>query len=505
MLKKLFSLGSHTVRPPLPKVSDHHAPLAREVMEAYNKARPEGSKPLFCYVPFNNMSFSFKGRVLACAYNQKVELGRYPDQGVRDMWFNSEAGNRLREHMEHNDLSYGCKHCRYFAEHHKFSGLKPLVFDKYHEMKEVQYPQVMEFELSSTCNFECVMCNGEVSSSVRKNRDQLPALKSPYDAAFVDQLEEFIPHLKEAKFYGGEPFLIPIYFEIWERMLKLNPGIRFFVITNGSVLTDRVKTLIDRGDFDIAVSIDSVKKDQLESIRRNVRHTELLDNINWFNRYCNTRGKNLVLSFTIMRINWRDFPDMIRFCNSIDAALYVSYLKFPPAFALWNLPAAELREIREELVGLNLPEDNYAQRNNAQCYRDLITFLENAEKESLTRDSDELIPTSATHGRDYLDLIPSRFSIASAAETGQSGETDEQNHLSESELLDAVRSAYADEEWQMVWQKLSAALDSMGSEANHGRIYQSLLRTPSRQVLNDLSAMTINDLREQLKTFAVAI
>jgi len=298
--------------------------------------------------------------------------------------------------MEHNDLSYGCKHCRYFAEHHKFSGLKPLVFDKYHEMKEVQYPRVMEFELSNTCNFECVMCNGEVSSSVRKSRDKLPPLKSPYDAAFVDQLEEFIPHLKEAKFYGGEPFLIPIYFDIWERMLAVNPGIKFFVITNGSVLNDRVKSLLERGNFDIAVSMDSVRKEQLESIRRNVSHAELLDNINWFNSYCAGRNKNLVLSFTMMRINWMDFPEMIRFSNSIDAALYVSYLKFPPAYALWNLPEEDLKQIRSELQGLDFPESNYAQRNNARCYRDLLTFLENAEKDSRTRGSDELIPMSAT-------------------------------------------------------------------------------------------------------------
>jgi len=96
MLKALFSRGGRSPRPSFPKVSDEFSPLAHEVMEAYNGVRPEGAKPLFCYVPFNNMSFSFKGRVLACAYNQKVELGRYPDQSVREMWFNSDMGRQLR-------------------------------------------------------------------------------------------------------------------------------------------------------------------------------------------------------------------------------------------------------------------------------------------------------------------------------------------------------------------------------------------------------------------------
>ena len=403
MLKRLLSKFTKQENK-LPRVSDNHEPLPEEVMRAYNAHRPEGEKPLFCYVPFNNISFSFKGRVLACAYNQKVELGRYPQKSIRELWFDSEMGNQLREHMEHNDLSYGCKHCKYFAEHHKFSGLKPLVFDKYHDYQKVRYPQVMEFELSSTCNFECVMCNGEVSSSIRKNRDGLPALKSPYDDAFVEQLEEFIPYLKEAKFYGGEPLLIPIYFKIWERMLELNPNIKIFTITNGSVMNDKVKSILEKGNFDIAVSMDSTKKDVLESIRKNVNRDQLLENIAYFNDYCRRKKKNLVISFTMMRVNWQNFPDMIRFCNDHSAILYVSYLKTPPRFALWNLPANELREIREQLKVMTFPKSGFIEKSNNQSFQDFLTYLKNAEQEALERDPSEIVPYSLTKDSPYSYL-----------------------------------------------------------------------------------------------------
>jgi MoaA/NifB/PqqE/SkfB family radical SAM enzyme len=49
-----------------------------------------------------------------------------------------------------------------------------------------RYPSMLELELNNTCNLECVMCIGELSSSIRKNREKLPAIRSPYDEAFVE-------------------------------------------------------------------------------------------------------------------------------------------------------------------------------------------------------------------------------------------------------------------------------------------------------------------------------
>jgi MoaA/NifB/PqqE/SkfB family radical SAM enzyme len=366
--------------------------INEEIYKGYNRFRPDGPKPLFCYVPFNNMSFSFEGRVLACAYNQKVELGHYPQSTIADMWFNSESGNKLREHMQHNDLSYGCKHCLYFFNNRKFSGLKPLVFDKYSEIQDINYPKVLEFELSNTCNLECVMCNGKVSSSIRSNRDKLPPIPAVYDDEFVSQLKEFIPHIKEAKFYGGEPFLIPIYHKIWELILTLNPKTKIFVITNGTTLNSRIKDLLNRGDFDIAVSMDSTEKEQLESIRLNTKHEVVIENIQYLNSYCQKRNKSLVISFTLMRINWKEIIKIIRFCNTLNAVLYVSYLKTPPQFAVWNLDTEYLMKMLTELRGEKFPENNYPQKNNKRCYDDLITYLESCAAANRSRPTEEIIP-----------------------------------------------------------------------------------------------------------------
>jgi radical SAM protein with 4Fe4S-binding SPASM domain len=370
------------IRTRLTEKADHEAaiaagfePLDREQYRKFNRFRPEGPKRLFCYLPFNSLTFSFNGEVYVCSYNRDVQLGHYPENSISEIW-NGQKADRLREHMRHNDLSYGCRHCKFFFDKGKFSNLRPLVFDKYHQHTDGDHPRVFEFELSNTCNLECQMCHGEVSSSIRKNRDKLPPLVSPYDDAFVNQLREYIPTLKEAKFYGGEPFLIPIYYKIWDAVRELNPKLDLFVITNGTHWNERIERLVNDLNFDVAVSIDAAEKELLERIRKNVVYEELMTNIQRFSEVCNRKGKHLSLSYTVQRDNWRQFPKMIELCNSVGAYIYVSYLERPRQFALAEMERDELKRIREEMEKYSPAALSAKERHNRECFEDFQAYLD---------------------------------------------------------------------------------------------------------------------------------
>jgi len=313
--------------------------------------------------------------VLACNYNSLVMLGMYPEKNLHDIWFSS-TGHTLKKHMEHNDLSYGCEYCANFINNSKFSGLKPQVFDKYSDYKKNQYPKVMEFEMLNTCNLECIMCNGMASSSIRKNRENFKQMISPYDDTFVQQLEEFIPHLQEAKFYGGEPFLIDIYHMIWEKIFEINPKINIFVITNGTIMNEKIKDYLEKGNFDLAVSIDSVNKEKYEHIRKNANFENVMKNVEYLSAYSLSRNKVLSISITLMRINWDDVPDMVRFANHLKAITYFSYLSKPENLSLSNLASKELFEIRRKLSINDFPEDTEFQKYNKYCFRDFLYQLE---------------------------------------------------------------------------------------------------------------------------------
>ncbi|HXH18195.1 MAG TPA: twitch domain-containing radical SAM protein, partial [Chitinophagales bacterium] len=336
---------------------------------------PGGPKPLFCYLPFNSLTFSFSGQVLVCSYNRDIELGRYPQNSIDEIW-NGANAKKLREHMSHNDLEFGCRHCKYFFDKGKFTNLRPLVFDKYYKNTDAVFPTVFEFELSNVCNFECQMCHGEVSSSIRKNRDKLPPIPSPYDDSFVLQLEKYIPHLREAKFYGGEPFLIPIYYHIWDKIKALNPTMELFVITNGSQWNTRIEKLLNELNFDVTVSIDALDKGKLEQIRKNAVYEELLKNIQRFSEACKQKGTHLSLSITIQKDNWEQLPRMIHFCNELEASIYVSYLERPIHFALADLSKDELKQIRAEMEQYSFPSRNSAEIYNRKCFEDFKHYLD---------------------------------------------------------------------------------------------------------------------------------
>lgn len=350
-------------------------PISKEQYKKYNAARPDGAKPIFCYLPYNSLTFSFSGKVYVCGYNRDIVLGEYPRQTIDQIW-NSEHARALRKHMFYNDLGYGCQHCKFFFDKGKFSNLRPLVFDKYYGNTDAKFPRVFEFELNNTCNLECQMCHGEVSSSIRKNRDKLPPIPSPYDEAFVEQLSGYIPHLKEAKFYGGEPFLIPIYYKIWEKVKALNPGLEMFVITNGTNWNEKIRELVSELNFDLAVSIDAFEKEKLERIRKNVVYEELLENIRRFSRICNDKGKHLSLSFTMQKDNWEQLPLIIGLCNELNAFIYVSYLERPVRFSIADLPKQDLQKIRDYMEGVSLPRHTAKERHNFKCFEDFKTYLE---------------------------------------------------------------------------------------------------------------------------------
>lgn len=355
-------------------VTGEYHPLDKAVLKAYNKYRPAGPQDLVCYVPFTSLTFSWRGKVTACSYNRKVVVGHYPQKSVRDIWFGPEI-KKLRDHIEHNDLTHGCQHCAYFIEHHKFSGLKPFTFDAYADYKKHNYPRVLEFELSNQCNLECIMCNGLVSSSIRQNQDKLPPIPMPYDDAFVEQLREFIPHLEEAKFYGGEPFLIHSYFRIMDLIMELKPTIKIFVITNGTILTNKVKSLLERGNFHLAVSVDSLQKERLEYIRKNSKFEDVMHNLLYFNSYAQSKGQRISFSFTTQRANWDELPEVVRFCNRHGMVFFNSFLKSPENLSLITLPSKELEHIYKTLAAASLPDSTEIEQLNKKCFNDYLQYI----------------------------------------------------------------------------------------------------------------------------------
>jgi MoaA/NifB/PqqE/SkfB family radical SAM enzyme len=343
--------------------------LSDSTIQSYNTSRTCAKKSIVCHAPYVNLNFEQTGDVRACCYNFKHVLGKWPEQSVREIWQGQKL-EALRGYISENNLGGGCMECGKMIEAGNYQGVRARYYDEFatNSLSDkfsnltrkftggFAYPKVMEFELSNECNLECIMCNGSFSSSIRKNREKLPPIISPYNEKFVDELEEFIPHLTDAKFLGGEPFMIDIYLSIWERILKINPGIRIHITTNGTFLNNRIKNLLEGLNAGIILSIDSVEKEIYKKIRINGNYDKVMENLEYFIDYTARKKTFISMAACPITTNWRELPQMLEFCLAKNIALYFNVVFTPFDLSLRELGVKELGEVVSFLENYTLPE-----------------------------------------------------------------------------------------------------------------------------------------------------
>lgn len=328
----------------------------------YDAQRLPPARDTFCHAPSVNLNFDQSGQVTACCYNRKFVLGTYPQDTVQAIW-DGERRKELERYLAQGDLSHGCGLCQQQLRAGNFTGMRASYFHSNYipsspgtSWNDMRMPKLMEFELSNLCNLECVMCSGHFSSLIRKNRERLPPLVNPYDDAFVEQLRPFLRYLGRAVFVGGEPFLNKLYYKIWDVMADYPHPPEVALVTNGSVLNDKVKDVVRKLRINISVSVDSLDPTNYEEIRINADYGQLRRNLDWFLDNARETGTWLGLSICPMTHNWRHVPDLFRFCVRNEIDIFCNTVFWPPQSSLRSLPKAELQAVLEFLRTSGLPQ-----------------------------------------------------------------------------------------------------------------------------------------------------
>ena len=382
------------------------ADLEKKIIADYNRTRGNTDKSVLCHAPFTSINFEQTGKATACCYNRKHVLGVYPQDSIKTMWYGEQA-DLLRNYIRNNNLEEGCRMCKLQLESGNYAGFKAKLYDQYaggitHQantfLKRIlgsqkqQMPKVFEFELENTCNLECVMCNGDFSSAIRKNREHRPALQSPYDRNFVDQLIEFMPSLTDMKFLGGEPFMIDIYYDIWDEVIKVNPNIKIHITTNATMLNSRTKKLLEGMKVGINVSIDSVNKKTYETIRVGASFDRVLENINWLTDY--TQRKNMYIWFSIcpMVINRYEMPDIIEFANQRNIGIFFNTVWWPEEQSLRFMNYEDLNDLIRFYENKLPHRDTNIARINYDYFIGLINQLKFWRQEKETPEIKDVTP-----------------------------------------------------------------------------------------------------------------
>lgn len=358
-----------------------------ELFDNFQQNRRYGPQKHFCFAPYSSMFFSLHGKMAPCyaTYNDTSDI--YGNKTIHDSWFNGSFSKIRQEHSVCN-YSENCNFCFELFENKAYGSMLMQKYEHY-AFSKGDYPKIMEFELSNKCNLECIMCDSNLSSSINKRENHTSIITEKYNASFLNELKEFIPHLHIAEFTGGDPFLIEIYYQIWDMIIEINPKCAILITTNANSMNERIRSLLKKSNkISFNISFDSISKEIYESIRKNGNFDNAIQNINFFNAYCKKNKTSLNLMVCPMTINRYELPKIIEYANKIKVGLYFHTVVKPKNLSLKYQTSDYLEELISYLTKFDFPKRNRLQKINSKNYNFLIQLFETWKEESfITQES----------------------------------------------------------------------------------------------------------------------
>jgi len=354
-----------------------------------------------CAAPFTTLRFGLNGKMTVCCINTTYDLGTVPTTSPEQAWFGDKI-QKLRESLSNYNFSLGCLECTNHIDvgniHNSILAQQDRALPDIEEVVKRRYPSQLIFQIHNTCNYECIMCSGVFSSSIRKNRDKQPVTGNVYGDEFVKQITPFLKEAKKVEFLGGEPFLISTNFKLLEVIRQVNPNLKIDIISNGSVFNDKIKNILTQlPNASVHISLDSLIPYIYAYIRRNGNLQNVLSNIEEFIKIDKLKS----VSICPMIQNVLEIPNFVTFCVERKLGLYInnvediisgsstrykglyenstienkncnSYTEQPiREFRLWTLPIEEKQKIKDKLLSHNYPQEYQS------CINSFINFLMN--------------------------------------------------------------------------------------------------------------------------------
>jgi MoaA/NifB/PqqE/SkfB family radical SAM enzyme len=341
-------------KPPAPPDRSSNTPMYREctplpthVLGQFDAGRDFRNKAFrsVCYAPFVSLYLDAHGRVRACCHNVTYTLGNVRESRLDAIWKGRQA-EALRQALIKYDFQLGCNFCRWQINDRNFRAPSILSFDTHSVVSQnPDWPLQMEFSISNRCNLRCIMCRGDRSSSIRSLREKLPQLKQPYSDQFFIDLRKYLPHLRLARFLGGEPFFTPECFKIWEMMIDDGLSVPCEAITNGTLYNDEVERVLQRLPVSLCISLDGITKGTYESIRVGARFETVMANFQKFLAYTRGQKRRLTIAHCLMVENWQEFGDLLLFAEAHECRVFINTVIQPACNSLYHLPRERLNEI----------------------------------------------------------------------------------------------------------------------------------------------------------------
>lgn len=165
-------------------------------------------------------------------------------------------------------------------------------------------PEVIQIELTSKCNAQCVMCS---------HYYEFNDCGSEASDAALQKLERLLPYCRLVLLNGyGEPF-VSKHFTRCLRLLN-EYCVKAIVTTNLSILTDEMCELIPHVFDEINISCNGYSKDTYEKIHRGLRFGTFSNNLTKLVDVCGSAKLSLSCVVMVEIVKWAS--DIVRFARA---------------------------------------------------------------------------------------------------------------------------------------------------------------------------------------------
>lgn len=346
---------------------------------------PEQHKTISCYAAFNHFRLSRDGKMHPCCFSDARQQWT-GNVGLKDYWFDG-LNAEYQDYFLSGDLHPGCKICKHRIE----ENVQPPIVEYDHNMgndrlehaMSPNYPKIFEFEISNLCNLECEMCHAGLSSKLAMGRDKniitSSSVYKQYNAfdndenmdLMIEQFKEFIPHLDEIRFVGGEPFAHKGMFKIAKVVADLNRNCSLQVCTNGTVYNTKVEEICKNNNLKLTISIDSVIEEEYKQIRIGAKYQDTHSNIQKLKEVLGS--DKITVNATLMSINAENIDQLFLYAIKNDFKTFVNvyireWREHTKDWSLYNLSREakdkSIEKLQSVLNQLNPLNNNHKSHNS---------------------------------------------------------------------------------------------------------------------------------------------
>ncbi len=156
-------------------------------------------------------------------------------------------------------------------------------------------PLRLTINLSNQCNLRCIMC-------------YVKEYKWKYPVERLGEIKIFYPYLEKMMWQGGEVFSVGYFVDLIKEAAKY-PNLQQGIITNAQLLTKETIDLLVKMNLELTISVDGIKKETYEYIRKNAKFEKLVRNLQYISekkRKENNRNFIVGINFVVTKYNYKE-------------------------------------------------------------------------------------------------------------------------------------------------------------------------------------------------------